>query len=163
MPGVLRRGLGRRSDTHLLAALMELLDIAVVTCSPDGRLSNANRHARDLLGSERTIGSYPDCWMQELSPRTASGIPMKLEDLPPLRALCGEVVRAADVLVTLRGEDRLLETAARPAADAGGRRRGAVITLRDVTEERRREAILRAGLFHGVDPGEASLPGAQPD
>jgi PAS domain-containing protein len=138
-----RRGGGER---HLLEALMETVTIPVLACAPDGRLSHANRHARQLIGIECAIGSYPDMWLRELRPRSASGVPLPLEDLPPVRALVGEVVRGVDVLVSLRGRDVLLETGARPANDAKGRRRGAIVTIEDVTERRRHEALLRAGL-----------------
>ncbi len=69
---------------------------------------------------------------------------MPREDLPPIRALAGEVVRGVDILVRIRECETLLEVAARPAIDGRGRLRGAVVRLDDVTEQRRREGALRA-------------------
>jgi PAS domain-containing protein len=136
----------RHADSdHLLEAALEIAGVAMIACARDGRLTHVNRHARDLLGAGCPfIGSYPDLWLRELRPRTASGVLLPLEDLPPVRALCGEVVASVDVLVTLPGGDVLLEASARPANDGRGRRRGAVTTLVDVTERRRLEGTMRS-------------------
>ena len=121
-----------------------MVGVAMLACAADGRLTHANRHARELLGTGcPALGTYPDTWMRELRPRTASGVALPLEDLPPVRALEGEVVKGVDVLVALPGGDVLLETAARPANDARGRRRGAVMTIADVTERRTLEGRMR--------------------
>jgi PAS domain-containing protein len=130
-------GRSRRERCDLLEAALELVGVAMVAVGPDGRLTHANRHARELLGAGcGALGTYPDTWMRELRPRTASGVALPLEDLAPIRALEGEVVRGLDVLVALQRGDVLLETAARPAKDRRGRPRGAVVTLLDVTERR---------------------------
>jgi PAS domain-containing protein len=137
----------RRDDSrHLLEAALEIAGVAIVTCAADGRLTRVNCHARELLGAScPALGTYPDTWVGDLRPRTASGIAMPIEDLPPMRALQGEVVSGVDVLVSLPGGDVLLETAARPASDARGRTRGAVVTLADVTGRRRDEGRIRDG------------------
>jgi PAS domain-containing protein len=124
----------------MLGAALEIADVAMVACAADGRLTHANRHARALLGAGcSALGSYPETWLRELRPRTASGISLPLEDLPVVRALNGEVVTGVDMLLALPGGDMLLEAAARPASDARGRPRGAVVTLADVTARRRHE------------------------
>ncbi|MGO9488489.1 MAG: PAS domain-containing protein [Solirubrobacteraceae bacterium] len=144
LPGLIPgRSRLHRNGHELLDALLELVAIPVVACAADGRLTHANRHARELIGECRGFGTYPDTWVRELRPRTPSGLPMPLEDLPAIRALHGEIVRSFDVLVSLGGGDVLLETCARPATDRRGRPRGAIVTLQDVTERRRREALLR--------------------
>jgi len=129
----------------MLEAALEIAGVAMIAVEADGRLTHVNRHARALLGPGcMTVGSYPPAWVEELQPRTASGVALPLEDLPSVRALCGEVVRAIDVLIALPGGDVLLEASARPANDRRGRRRGAVVTLKDVTELRRLEGRMRA-------------------
>ncbi len=134
----------RRDSAHLLDAALEISTVAMLACAADGRLTHANRHARELLCSGcPPLGSYPDTWMRVLRPRTASGVALPLEDLPAVRALAGEVVAGVDVLIALPAGDVLLETSARPANDARGRRRGAVVTLVDVTERRSLEGRMR--------------------
>jgi PAS domain-containing protein len=117
--------------------------VAALAYAGDGRLTRANTPARELIGGECAIGSYPETWISALRARTASGIALPREDLPPLRALAGEAVRRSDVLVRVRGCDVLLEVLATPALDPKGRPRGAIVLLEDVTEQRRHEAALR--------------------
>jgi len=150
-------GLAQRDSPELLEAALELVDVAMVAVACDGCLTHANRHARELLGAGcGALGTYPDTWMRELHPRTASGVPLPLEDLPPIRALEGEVVRGVDVLVALPSGDLLLEVAARPAKDRRGRRRGAVVTLADVTERRTLEGRMRASALASWQRGPAA-------
>jgi PAS domain-containing protein len=137
-----------------LEAALELVGVAMIACARDGRLTHANRHARELLGAGcPALGTYPDTWMRELCPRTASGVPLPVEDLPPVRALDGEVVQGVDVLVTLPRGEVLLEAAARPANDRRGRRCGAVVTLADVTERRTLERRMHASGWAPWQPG----------
>src|SRR6476646_2434298 len=96
-PELLRR-VGRRDAAHLLVAALESIEQAVAVCGRDGRVSHLNRHARELLGAGCDgRGAGPEVWIQALRPRTASGLPLPAEDLPPLRALAGEIVRGVDV------------------------------------------------------------------
>ncbi|HEX9481120.1 MAG TPA: PAS domain-containing protein [Solirubrobacteraceae bacterium] len=150
-------GRSGRDSSDLLEAALELVGVAMVAVGPDGRLTHANRHARELLGAGcGALGTYPDTWMRELRPRTASGVPILIEDLAPIRALEGEVVSGVDVLVALPRGDVLLETAARPAKDRRGRRRGAVVTLVDVTELRSLEGRMRATEWAPWQPDPAA-------
>jgi hypothetical protein len=82
-------------------------------------------------------------WLGALAPRTPSGLPLALEDVPLMRALDGEAVRDVDVLVRVSAGDVLLSACASPVEDRRGRRRGAVAVLEDVTEQRALEAKAR--------------------
>jgi PAS domain-containing protein len=133
-----------RDDQDLLDAVLASVGVAVVACGVDGRLTYANSPARDLLRGACWLGVAPHSWTDELRPRTPSGMPLAREDLPPVRALDGETVRGVDVRVTIGDHDALLCVTATPVNDEKGRRRGAVLTLADVTEERAAEARRRA-------------------
>jgi PAS domain-containing protein len=135
-----------RDDQDLLDALLKIVGVPVVACAADGTLTYANRPTCELLRVACAPGSPPESWISELCPRTPSGIPLVREDLPPVRALAGEVVRGVEVLVSIQGNDVLLNTQASPVNDEKGRRRGAVMVLEDVTEQRRRERQLRNAL-----------------
>jgi PAS domain-containing protein len=123
-------------------ALLECVDVPVLACAVDCRLTYANPAARELIGGDCALGTRPDVWIKRLRPRMPSGIPMPREDLPPVRALAGEVV--SGVVVRIREREAMLEVAARPAIDHRGRLRGAVVRLDDVTDVRTREAMLPA-------------------
>jgi PAS domain-containing protein len=135
-----------RDDQDLLDALLKIVGVPVVACAADGTLTYANRPSCELLRVDCAFGSPPESWISELRPRTPSGIPLVREDLPPVRALAGEVVRGVEVLVSIQGNNVLLNTHASPVNDEKGRRRGAVVVLEDVTEKRRRERRLRNAL-----------------
>jgi PAS domain-containing protein len=133
----------RRDDEHLLRALLDTVGVAILAWGGDGRLTHASRRASELLDIECPLSVDAEQVLQELQPRTPSGIPLVREDLPPVRALGGEAVRGVDVRVRVRDGELLLSTVARPIYDARGRRRGALVLLEDVTERRRDEARLR--------------------
>lgn len=139
-----RRGRRRlRDDEYLLEALLDSVGVAVLAWGGDGRLTHASRRASELLGIECPLSVDAEEALQALRPRTPSGIPLVREDLPPVRALQGEAFRGVDVLVCVRDGELLLSTTAKPIYDEGGRRRGALVLLEDVTERRRAEARLR--------------------
>jgi len=132
----------RRDERYLLEALLDAVGVAAIAFAADGRLAHANRRARELLGSRCRAGTDPDTWIDALRPRTPSGLPLQREYLPPLRALLqDEAVFGVDVLVSVPGGELLLSTVARPVRDEHGGRRGAILLLIDVTEQRRREAL----------------------
>jgi PAS domain-containing protein len=132
-----------RDDQDLLDALLRTVGLPIVACAADGTLTHANRATCELLRVEGAMGTPPQSWIEQLRPRTPSGLPMAREDLPPVRALEGEVVRGVDVLVDIHGSDVLLCTRASPITDVRGRRRGAVVVMEDVTAQRRLEMELR--------------------
>ncbi|HTU80259.1 MAG TPA: PAS domain-containing protein [Solirubrobacteraceae bacterium] len=134
-----------REDRSLLNALLETVDVAIVACAADGRLTHANRRACELIGADCSLGTAPETWIRTLRPRTPSGIALPFEDLPPVRALQGEMLRGVDVLVSIRDRDVLLSATASPALDPTGRPGGALVLLEDVTEQRRSEAGRRQG------------------
>lgn len=106
----------------------------MLACAQDCRLTHANAAARELIGGgDCVIGASPDTWIPLLRPRMLSGIAMPHEDLPPVRALAGEVVREVDVLVRIHDCDAVLQVAARPALDRRGRPRGAIVLLHNIT------------------------------
>lgn len=143
LPSVRRRARTGRDAAHVLDALLESVDLAVLACARDGRVTHANRRTHELIGFDCPVGSDSEAWLARLLPRTPSGLALAIEDIPLIRALNGEAVRGVDMLVKTLGGDVLLSARARPVDDHRGRRRGAVAVLEDVTEQRAREARAR--------------------
>ncbi|HET7710926.1 MAG TPA: GAF domain-containing protein, partial [Thermoanaerobaculia bacterium] len=76
-----------------------------------------------------------DTGVREL--RHRAGVPVGSTELPSIRALSGESVRADYVFPDARsGDERIVAVKAAPIRDDGGRIIGSVLLSRDVTEER---------------------------
>jgi EAL domain-containing protein (putative c-di-GMP-specific phosphodiesterase class I) len=135
-----------RNDGNLLDVLLDSIDVAVVVCGTDGQTTHVNRRAIELMGSAGSGGSDPGTWIRQMRPRTADGRPLALADLPIVRALHGEVVRDVDVVVTTDHGDGLMNTTANPIYSEDGSQLGAVAVFSDVTEQRAREARIKAEL-----------------
>ncbi|MCW2991472.1 MAG: hypothetical protein JWM73_2066 [Solirubrobacterales bacterium] len=127
----------------MLRALIEHLDVGVLACDRQGRLTHANRRVRQLVG--RCPHHLPSQhWPEFFRLRHPDGRRLNADHLPLRRALAGETVRDVEILV---GDDGLrLSTSGRPIHDAGGRSLGAVLVLQDVTEQRADEEQLRREL-----------------
>src|SRR3954447_26064779 len=129
-----------RDQRNLLDVLLDSLDVAVVACDADGRLTHANRRTLELGQCPYPRGLHADKWVERFRVRTADGHPFPTSELPLVRALRGEVVRGVDVIVDAGGADLRLACSATPVEDDAGLRLGAVVVLEDVTEQRDREA-----------------------
>ncbi len=132
-----------REERDLLGVLLDSVDVAVVACDANGRVTHVNQRTRELMRGACSTGLDPEGWIEGLRPRTALGLPLALSDLPLVRAVQGEVVRDVDVLIQTDAGEMLLSTRANPVEDMDGRRLGAVVVFEDVTEQRAREAQLR--------------------
>ena len=131
------------AHTCFLDAIVENLDSAVIACDAGGRISLMNRSARALL-------QLPDApW---LPPEGADGrlvflgdgrSPVATDQLPLHRALRGEIVRDAEMVVgPAGGGQRVVLVNGRRFLDADGSLLGAVSYLTDVTDRRQAEAAL---------------------
>jgi EAL domain-containing protein (putative c-di-GMP-specific phosphodiesterase class I) len=135
-----------REERNLLGVLLDSVNVAVVACDAEGRVTHVNRRTHELMNGACSTGLDPEGWIQALKPRTALGEPLACSDLPLVRAAHGEVVRDVDVLIQTGAGEMLLSTSANPIDDEAGRRLGAIVVFEDVTEQRAREAQLRDDL-----------------
>jgi EAL domain-containing protein (putative c-di-GMP-specific phosphodiesterase class I) len=135
-----------RDERNLLDVLLDSIDVAVVACDASGRLTHSNRRTRELMGGVCPKGQHHEAWSRRLRLRSPGGAPFRPDELPLARALAGETVQDADVLGGAASAQVMLSACARPVHDAQGRPLGAVVVFEDVTEQRGREARLRAEL-----------------
>jgi signal transduction histidine kinase len=119
----------------LLWAILENLSEGVVACDANGTLSFFNRATREFHGIvEEPIG--PQDWVGRYSLNRLDGTPMKVEEIPLFRALHGEIVRDALMVIAPDNlEARTVICSGRPLYDRGGRLLGAVVVQRDITQQ----------------------------
>jgi signal transduction histidine kinase len=120
---------------QLLWAILENLSEGVVACDASGTLSFFNRATREFHGiGEEPIPSGE--WSERYSLFRADGTPMPADDVPLLRALHGETVRDAVMVIAPRNQEaRTVICTGGPLYDERGELLGAVVAMRDVTEQ----------------------------
>jgi PAS domain S-box-containing protein len=112
----------------------------VILVDQSGRITFVNETAARIHGAER-IGISPDEWPESYGLLRVDGTPYPGDELPLARALRNnETIPDAEWLIR-RPDGAVVHAqgSAAPIVDAGGRTVGAVLTVRDVTEQRRRE------------------------
>lgn len=126
----------------------------VLVADLDGRIRLQNPASKRLLGRGRLD---TQSWVERYGITTPTGEPIAEEALPVHRALAGETVTDAEVLVTPSGSTsggRLLQIQAAPFDD--GEERQAALVFRDITDERRRLDELKR--FAGVVAHDLRAP-----
>lgn len=124
------------AERRFISAVLENLDEGVVACDELGELRIVNAVARELGGDGS--GALADLAARGELRRASDGAPVGEGELPLQRALQGEAVADEEYLAgDPAGERRSLILAGRPlgAVDAAGAG-GAIMTIRDVTEQR---------------------------
>jgi PAS domain S-box-containing protein len=113
----------------------------VIIVDGDGRISFVNEAAARIHGVEQ-LGVSPEEWPDTYSLLTVDGEPYPPDELPLTRAFRQkETVRDAEWLIQ-RPDGVVVHAqgSAAPVVEASGEAVGAVLTVRDVSEQRRREA-----------------------
>lgn len=133
-----------KQTRQALAHLLEAMPDGLVSCGPNGELREFNQTARDWHGADlRQLP--PEHWAEAFDLFTADGSRhLRTDEIPLLRAIRGEVVRDAEIVIKAKGlpaRPVLCNAAALKGAD--GQDLGAVCVMRDVTELRATEAHLR--------------------
>jgi PAS domain S-box-containing protein len=122
------------------AVLGQIAD-GVIIVGGDGRINFVNAAAARIHGADH-VDIVPERWAEVYNLLTTDGLPYPPKELPLARALLRqETVQDAEWLI--RRPDGVTvhaQGSAAPVLDAAGQQVGAVLTLRDVTEQRRRQA-----------------------
>jgi PAS domain S-box-containing protein len=138
-------------------ALLENVEDAIVACDAAGVLTVFNHAARTLHGlSEHPIEA--DSWADYYDLYLSDGrTRMRKEEIPLYRALQGERVRDAEMVVAPKGgAPRTVLASGRAIYGPGGEKLGAVVVMRDFTEQKeaeealRRESRLLHALMHNI-------------
>ena len=138
-----RRAIQERA---FLAAVLEAIEDGVVACDPDGRLTLFNRATRTFHGLPREIAPIQSGAEQDLYQEDGR-TPLPKADIPLFRALSGEQVSDARMVIAPRGGlARTVVVSGRPLYDDDGGKLGAVVSMHDVTAVREAELAREAAV-----------------
>ncbi len=125
------------NEQRFLAAVFDNIEESIVICDENGALLRFNEAARKLHGlPEQPI--TPEQWSEYYSLFMKDGItPMPTEEIPLYRALQGEQVRDAEMLVVLPDTaPRYLVCNGQRLTNNSGKTIGAVVAMHDDTRRR---------------------------
>lgn len=126
-------------------AILESLTEAVVVCDEDGKLKTFNRAARTMHDLEVSTELPNAQWSTHYGLFNADGsAPLKQSDIPLVRAFEGEHVHQFEMMLSTKtGNSRSLLGNAQPVFDKNGNKLGAVATMHDISELKKKERLLR--------------------
>ena len=124
-----------RQKQELLDAVLESVDVAVVACDGEGKLTLFNRAAREFHGLETSDMTSTE-WARHYGLFGEDGVtPLDEDQIPLVRALKGERISAAAMSIRPPdGEVRHLLASGRALHDGSGEPMGAVVAMQDISE-----------------------------
>ncbi len=118
------------------------VDVGIIACDRDGRITIINDAARRILAGHVPAG-LPEEWEQGLSAGRPGAKPFPLKRMPLFRALHGEDVDDEEVVFSLPDGDRTLLVSAHPLLDpSDGTGDGAVAAINDITDRKAAESAM---------------------
>ena len=131
-------------EREFLQAVLESIDEGIIVCDANGVLSLFNRSTREIM-KEMPNPFLPVNGRNTISSITPGGNELlDPNDIPLIRALRGEPVRDAEIVIkTPAGKERTQLCNARALHDSSGNLLGAVVAHHDVTEQRLAEETQR--------------------
>jgi two-component system sensor histidine kinase/response regulator len=132
-------------QTRLLRSIVNSMGEGLVVADRRGQFVLFNPAAERILGAG-ALAVSPEEWSREYRLFLPDGsAPFPADQLPLVRALRGESVDAAEILVRKGDppEDRWIVVNARPLVGDGGLAGGGVAVFRDVTDRRRAGTAVR--------------------
>ena len=131
-------------ERELLAIILDNTESGIVACDAEGRLTRFNRKTRELVGrGEAPI--LPEQWAEHYGLHAADGTrPLRVDELPLVRALRGERVRDVEMTIMPGGAPpRSVLANAEPMLAPDGSLVGAVCVMFDITQRKRTDEALR--------------------
>ncbi len=131
-----------QTEQNMLRVLLDNLQAGIVACNAEGVLTLFNQAAREFHGlPEQPLP--PEQWAEGYDLYRSDGqTPLALEEIPLFRALQGEIVENAEIVIAPKtGPARTLLVNGQAIVDAQGKRQGAVVVMHDITERKQAEAM----------------------
>jgi PAS domain S-box-containing protein len=148
-------------DRVFLSAVLEAVEDGIVACGPDGVLTLFNRATREFHG----LGLEPlgaDQWADQYGLYQADGkTPLARDEIPLFRALAGEQVHNAEMVIAPRkGKTRSVLASGQPLFDDAGNKLGAVVSMHDITDRQEVQTAREAAATEQVRREEAEAAAA---
>ncbi|MBF0271593.1 MAG: PAS domain S-box protein [Magnetococcales bacterium] len=127
-----------------IEAVLENIQDGVVACNEQGMLSFFNQASRDFHG-KREQNLPPEQWSRHYDLYRPDGVTLlPIEEIPLYRAFSGQSVLEQELVVAPEnGTRRTLLATGRAICDAAGNKLGAVVSMHDITMQKRTEDALR--------------------
>lgn len=131
-------------EKQFLQALLDNLSDGIVACDREGILTLFNRATQELHGIPQAAIPASE-WVSYYDLYLADGkTPMKMAEIPLLRALSGESVKNVEMqIVPKQREAKILLANGDPIIAPDGEKLGAVVAMRDISELKKIEQALR--------------------
>jgi diguanylate cyclase (GGDEF)-like protein/PAS domain S-box-containing protein len=130
-------------EREFLSALLENLSEGIVACDDQGKLSLFNNATRALHGLYEE-GIPPEQWAEHYDLYKADGkTHMPLDQIPLFRAYRGEKVHEEELVIAPKKQtQKIVVCNGQPLLRADGKKLGAVVAMRDITEQKAKETAL---------------------
>ncbi|MEH2235379.1 ATP-binding sensor histidine kinase [Nostoc sp.] len=128
-------------EREFLNAIIHNITDGIVVCDASGKLTLFNNATREFHGLP--IESLPpEQWAEHFSLYQPDGqTPLLTTEIPLFRALQGEIVENAEIVIAPKhGSTRILLASGQAIFDPLGNKVGAVVVMRDISERARLEA-----------------------
>jgi PAS domain S-box-containing protein len=122
----------------LISTVLDTVDVGIVACDGQGRLTLFNRATRDFHGLPADADLDPEQWADRYALYREDGSTLLAADeVPLLRALREGAVADLDIVIAPAGlPPRLVRCTGRALRDADGTLLGAVLAMADITASR---------------------------
>ncbi|MEH2288216.1 ATP-binding sensor histidine kinase [Nostoc sp.] len=131
-------------EREFLNAIIHNITDGIVVCDSTGKLTLFNKATREFHGLP--VESLPaEQWAEYFSLYQPDGqTPLLKTEIPLFRALQGEIVENAEMVIAPKhGSRRILLASGQAISDASGDKLGAVVVMRDISERKQAELALQ--------------------
>ncbi len=131
-------------EREFLNAIIHNITDGIVVCDPSGKLTLFNNATHEFHGLP--VESLPaEQWAEHFDLYQADGqTPLSITEIPLFRALQGEIVENAEMVIAPKhGSKRILLASGQAIFDPLGNKVGAVVVMRDISDRKKAELALQ--------------------
>lgn len=149
-----------QQEQQFFQALLENLSDGIVACNAEGELTLFNHATQTFHGLPQDETIPAEQWAQHYNLFHADGTTlMSKEEIPLFRALQGEILRDVEMTIAPNGggQARAILASGSPIVTPEGKKLGAVVAMKDVSDRKATETALREreeflrNIYNGVN------------